>query len=102
VDINLTIRQPVPGRRILVLRFVPGRHQLVLTFVPGRHRLVQRFVLGRHVFVQTFTQNFQIFLILRVKMNFFEIFLKTDILSYKTTAPPLWKIHYFAIFIYSL
>ena len=64
----------VPGRRVLVLRFVPGRHHLVLTFVPGRHRLVQRFVPGRHVLVQTITRNFQIFLILRVKIKYFEIF----------------------------
>ena len=64
----------VPGRRVLVLRFVPGRHHLVLTFVPGRHRLVQRFVPGRHVLVQTITRNFKIFLILMVKMKFFEIF----------------------------
>ena len=63
----------VPGRHVLVLRFVPGRHHLVLTFVPGRHRLVQRFVPGRHVLVQTITRNFQIFIIFRVKMIFFEI-----------------------------
>ena len=65
----------VPGRRILVLRFVPGRHHLVLTFVPGRHRLVLRFVPGRHVLVLTITRNFQIFLILRMKMKFFKFFI---------------------------